>query len=243
MALALQRCGRLEESIRNDWFVVDEAVEEYFFDTGKVGEALVELDRINPSDRYAVWILGASNWIEEQVISVNFNYNAFPANFHSEVFRTNGDAHHLDLALDRLLYGVLPGMISAGEDTGHWVDPHNERIVYRTIMLRAMIETRRAMTLQEHDRSLEAETLEKAISASLQALERQMRDAGGIAAPGLMVEIYLGLDALSQVGIKLATDADVRDSVFALALQSVVTGNFIDSASTGIYLASLLRRG
>lgn len=106
MVERLRACGALEQNVRNGWFVVTEKPEEYFFDTGRVGEALAELYAVTGEARYLAWIENATRWLSAQPLSTNFNYNAFPANFHADAFLATGDARQLEFALDRLRYGV-----------------------------------------------------------------------------------------------------------------------------------------
>jgi hypothetical protein len=244
MAARLARCGQLAQNTRNGWFVVSERPEEYFFDTGRAGHALSELYAATRNERYRVWIISATTWLSAQPISANFNYNAFPASFHAAAFVASNDPAQLKLALDRLRFGVLPGMIASGPYAGQWIDPHNQRIAYRTIMLRAMIETRlAALLVQTPVDAAEVERLDAAIRSALTALERQMSSGRGATSVGSMIEVYHGLDALALAGRPIGSvQPEVRYTVEAMAKEAAFSGRALTpDAATGIFLATLAR--
>jgi hypothetical protein len=244
MVARLTRCGQLRQNTRNGWFVVSEKPEEYFFDTGRAGQALSELYILTRDERYRGWIIGATAWLSAQPISANFNYNAFPASFHAAAFEATHDPAQLSRALDRLRFGVLSGMIASGSDAGQWIDAHNQRIAYRSIMLRAMIETRlAALKAPAPADAAELERLDAAIRLALDALETQMSKARGATSVASMIEVYRGLDALALRGRPIISAApEVRANVKALAKAAVFNGRALTpDAATGIFLAALAR--
>ncbi len=243
MARALEACGELEANIRNGWFTVAAVPEEYFFDTGLAGEALAKLARYAPQDRYTAWLSAASDWLAQNPLSPNFNYNAFPAQLHAATFVLTGDGAERERAMDRLTYGVIPGMIAQGEDTGHWIDPHNERLAYRAIMVRSMIETRLAIERAGPGPQRDAaRDLASAIESALGAMEGEMSGAVPMAILPRMIEIYTGIDALAENGILIPFSMEVRASFFALAKQYLVQKGPSAGAGTGVFLALLNKR-
>lgn len=174
---ALEACGELETAVRGGWVLLTERPEEHFFDTGLVGEAMVELHTVTEDERFLAWAEAAGDWLAEQPVSPNFNYNAFPAFLHLALFDDTGEAVHLQRAAGRLERGVLPGMIATGADAGHWVDPHNERLVYRAIMARTLAVAAR-----------EGKKLEPAARLATEAIAEQLaRDGHSI--PEEIVEL------------------------------------------------------
>ncbi|MEL7488076.1 MAG: hypothetical protein AAGJ87_12765, partial [Pseudomonadota bacterium] len=241
LAVRLEECGLLDEAVVNGWFVVDAVPQEYFFDTGRVGEALAELHAIDPQPEYATWAEAAIGWHETQPMSVNFNYNAFLVLHLSQMTLSSGDTRHLNGALDRALYGVLPGMIADGDFAGHWVDPHNERFAYRAIMTRALTQLSHALALHPDAASNDDRNrIFSAAQTALTALEAEMIDAEGVASPEEMVEIYLDLEAARDAGAPIdISNPEARAMVRAAAMQSIASGRFNAGAGAGRFLATL----
>lgn len=209
-ALRLERCGQLQRALRNGWFVIEDAPHEYFFDTGLVGEAHVALYRATQAPRFLDAALRAARWAAAQPLASNWNYNAFLAGFFAELAYISDSALWRDRAVEWVRYGVMPGMIARGPHAGHWVDPHNERIVYRVIMARTLVQVARACHDHGADSATQSELVQSAQTA-ITALEQQMRAGGGFAAASGMAELY-GEIALAQArGIDVRhNDADLR---------------------------------
>lgn len=238
----LEACGKLEQSVVNDWFVVPGIAEEYYFDTGRVGEAIAEIIRVHPDTSYQTWAMEAAAWLDDKPISTNFNYNAFIVGFFADLAMATDD-DNLHKAVDLAFHGVLSGMTQTGEDAGHWRDAHNERVVYRTIMVRYLIQLAEAVALSGNQEGLRAEELYLSTSLALHALEADMRKAGGIASPEEMIEIYLDLDAAILAGARLASsDQSVRRDVFAIATEAFAKGQFPASSATGRALTQFRSR-
>lgn len=188
-ARMMQRCGRLERALRNGWLVIEEAPQEYFFDTGLVGEAYVALYRSTRETRFRDAALRAATWAQSQPLATNWNYNAFLAGFFAELSTIGESAHWRDRAAEWLRFGVIPGMIPSGPYAGHFVDPHNERLVYRVIMARSLLQSCRVWRAQAGDQATLAE-LESAARLVFAAIEDQMHAAGGFASASGMAELY-----------------------------------------------------
>jgi hypothetical protein len=242
MALRLERCGQLEQAVRGGWFVVEATPWEYFFDTGLVGEAYVALHEKTREPRFLAAALTAATWADRQPIAINWNYNAFLAGFFAELYRVSGDKRWLDSAVDRIRFGVLPGMIGAGEDAGHWVDPHNERIAYRAIMARALVQVSSALALasQEADRSSHASDIEQAAQTTIAALERQMSRANGVTSVSAMADLYAGIEHARASGARLdSTDGELRDAILRMTVEGIVTARLAPDGGAGAAIVLL----
>lgn len=242
MALRLERCGQLEQAVRGGWFVVETTPWEYFFDTGLVGEAYVALYEKTLEPRFLSAALTAANWADRQPISINWNYNAFLAGFFAELYRVSGDKRWLDSAVDRIRFGVLPGMIMDGEDAGHWVDPHNERIAYRAIMARALVQVSSALALASQDdgRPSHASDIEQAAQTAIAALERQMSRANGVTSVSAMADLYAGIKHAKTAGARLdSTDGELRDAILRMTVEGIVAARLAPDGGAGSTIAFL----
>ena len=241
MALTMEECGGLDLAVVNGWFVADPLAHAYFRDTGRVGEALIALNAIDPRKEYKDWNAAAIAWEKEQPLAVDFHQNAFIILHLAQAAITSGDDAHLDHALERATFGVLPGLVTEGDRVGHFIDPRNERFDHRAIMARSLI--RLSHALAKHDAIGESEDRQKIVDSAdsmLAALEAEMVAADGAASPDAMVEIYLDFDAARAAGAPLAeNNADARKLVFSTADKTVASGRFNLSAATGRYLSYL----
>lgn len=209
-ARMMERCGQLDRAIRNGWFVIEEQPHEYYFDTGLVGEAYVALYRTTQEPRFRDATLRAARWAQEQPLATNWNYNAFIAGFFAELSTVADGAHWRGRAAEWLRFGVIPGMIAEGEYAGHFVDPHNERLVYRVIIARSLLQTCRAWRALAGDGATLAE-LQTAAQLVFVAIENQMHAADGFAAASGMAELYGEL----ELAPFSAQHADLRTAVLS----------------------------
>lgn len=171
---------RLKACLVNGWLVVPEAATEYYFDTGSVGAALVELYNRTGDIKYLAWSRRASDWAHEKPIAANFNYNSFLALMDSRIYRATGNAIYLQRAADRTLFGVIAGEVEDGAQAGHWLDSHNERVCYRKIMVKGLMDLSYSLAL-DRKQVVPLNTkarIYKAASSSLSALEKQISQQG-----------------------------------------------------------------
>ncbi|MEP3226586.1 MAG: hypothetical protein ABJO01_11470 [Parasphingorhabdus sp.] len=236
-AQMLQQCGALDNAIRKDWFVVEAVPEEYLFDTGRVGEALSELYQVTGDARYRAWLDDAATWVSGQPLSANFNYNAFSVAFLAQLYLATGERIHLDHAVEKMQFGVLSGMIDVGSSAGHWIDAHNERLVYRLIMVRSLGEL--LLTLEQDlvakIDAAKVQSLHASFEQSFKAVESQMLKKKGISQIGPMLEVY------HQIRTSATIDFDVssvlKSQIMSAANKQIITGNGGVSAETGLYLS------
>ncbi len=236
MARGLEACDGLETRVRKGWFIVPEVPEQYFFDTGVVGAALAELMTVRPKETYRNWLEAATLWFDAQNLSSNFNYNAFPAEMFASRHAQRGDPKDLERALDWLRFGVVPGMISEGPDAGHWIDPHNNLLTYRVIMVHAMLSTRRQMVSAGSDPDPRLET---AIEQSFAAIEEDVRDGRIVESAERMIDIYRALDALAAQGIPVIFDGTMRTAIEAIATRWLLRNGPRGDLATALFLAMI----
>ena len=111
------------------------------FDTGTCGGALVQAAGALAEPRYLQAARRAAQWASAQPVVANWNYNAFSVELQASLaatFERAGEpdeaARWRDAAQTRARLGVLPGALA----DGRWYDPHNARLTYHHILLRAL---------------------------------------------------------------------------------------------------------
>ena len=167
---AWERAGRPAGVLVDGWFAQDEDG-GLQFDTGSCGAALLIAARALDEPRYAAAARRAGEWAMSEELVPNWNYNAFSVEL--QALLAAEDARVGDLAgatrwtaaaLDRARLGVLPGALA----DGRWYDPHNARLVYHHILLRAL-----ARLAAVVDDAKVAATLDAALARSVEEIERQ----------------------------------------------------------------------
>ncbi|MFM9864841.1 MAG: hypothetical protein ACKVRO_14660 [Micropepsaceae bacterium] len=186
--------GDLDAATRNGWIIDDRGAGDLAFDNGLAGEALLLFHAVDPQTAYLDAARKAGEWAMRQPLSTNFNYNGFSAALLARLYQATKDRRYRDEAVARIKLGVLPGMIPDGRFAGHWIDPHNERLVYRLIMIRQMTVVVSALDAADPDRAFIATRAATALAAA----EAQMNAAGGIAHPATLIMTYCDKVAAPQ---------------------------------------------
>lgn len=207
-----RRDGVLDKVVRNGWIVDDRGAGDLQFDNGLSGEAILAWRFVSPKLDYIASAERSGDWVIAQPLSTNFNYNGFSAAFLAALGQATGDARYLDEAVARVRLGVLPGMIQDGPFTGHWIDPHNERLVYRLIMIRQLAAVAAALPPQSAERAFIAARLQTALNAA----EDQQRAVKKVAHPETAMKAYCELTRVPEVQPKSPDVMSiVRDIVLA----------------------------
>lgn len=141
------------------------------FDNGVIGLDLIYLYWLTGNDDYLVAAKRAGDWALTQPLSTNWNYNGFSLQLLSRLYRATGEARYLDGAREFAELGVIPGQ----RESGRWVDPHNARIQYHSVMMIALIEYAAALRSAQSPR---AEIVEKHVLKGLDNLAMQVNCYG-----------------------------------------------------------------
>jgi hypothetical protein len=187
--------GMLAQVVRNGWIVDDRGAGDLQYDNGLSGEALLAWHAVSPKPEYLAAARAAGDWAMKQPLSTNFNYNGFTAAFLARLGAATGEAAYLNEGIARLRLGVLPGMIADGPYAGHWIDPHNERLVYRLLMIRQMAAVAASSPQADPHRAFIAGRLQIALDAA----ENQQRAVKKIAHRDTAVKAYCELRGAPEV--------------------------------------------
>jgi hypothetical protein len=128
-------------ALKDGWIVEDEGGGDLKYDNGICAVALVEAFEVVGHKRYLEGAERACEWAMSRPYGTNWNYNAFSVWALARVARATGKRRFLDAAVEELKVGVLPGQM----ESGRWFDPHNARLVYHAIIVRAMLEVYQAL--------------------------------------------------------------------------------------------------
>ncbi len=149
---AAERSGDLHRKVNEGWLVEDDGDGGLQFDNGECGVAMLELHAATGDARFLEAARRAADWAIAQPLSVNWNYNSFSVYLLAQTYRATGDIRYRDAALDKTLYGILPGQLREGAHAGRWHDPHNARPAYHYIMLRALASLATTLPADDSDR-------------------------------------------------------------------------------------------
>ncbi|MEM7728831.1 MAG: hypothetical protein AAF311_06100 [Pseudomonadota bacterium] len=177
-------------AVMDGWIVKDGLDGGLNYDTGLAGEALFDLFHATGEVRYHDAALRAATWSLTRPVVVNFNYNGFIAALSARAFRETGERAYLDNALRLVDQGVLPGLIKDGPRRGRWIDPHNDQLVYRAIMIGQLARVLAAFPADYSAR----DRIETATYSALQALVGQLDAADGYANPDALLSLYCDIE-------------------------------------------------
>jgi len=120
--------------VRDGWLLTPDPGGGSQFDNGECGNALLLAGKTFQNDAWTKSSLRAADWALAQPCVANFNYNAFSVSLLAAAYCATREPRYLDGALKKFRIGVAPGQV----ENGRWIDPHNARIVYHLIIVRAL---------------------------------------------------------------------------------------------------------
>lgn len=127
-----QRLGRtMTEGV---WMIEDLDHGDLQFDNGVCGLALLEGYALTKDATFLDSARRAGEWAITRPLVTNWNYNAFSARLLARLYLVTRESRYLDAARHKFELGVLPGQT----ETGRWLDPHNARTQYHSILTTAL---------------------------------------------------------------------------------------------------------
>jgi len=169
------------DPVENGWIIQDPSDSGGLkFDNGMVGVGLLQAYVLLKDERFLNAAIAAAEWAQADPLSLNFNYNGFSAYLFARLYRITGSEKYLQFARDTIYRGVLPGLNSSGR----WIDPHNARVAYHSVMLRDMLEFYLALQLAGANK--EACELQRQLFLALDNLALQSSNYGALEAHELL---------------------------------------------------------
>jgi len=188
--LADQAHARGYDIVEKGYIIIDPTNDGALqFDNGVIGSDLIYLYWLGGEQKYLDAAIRAGDWVLTQPLSTNWNYNGFAVMLLSRLYRATGEVRFLHGAREFAELGVLPGQRASGR----WVDPHNSRIQYHSVMLIALAEYSLALRQAKIPRALE---IEDSVMRGLDNLAAQINLYGASNAHELLAVEALALGSM-----------------------------------------------
>ncbi len=185
----IKRILRRNPDALNDGWIVADHRGELLYDHSTAGVAMVEAYRITKDQRYFDSAKKASLWAMSQAIDTNWSNNAFGAWLLAEFYSISGQEIVIKSAVDKIRYGVLPGLL----DNGRWLDPFNSKLVYHSINVRGMLAVLRQLPKEHSFR-------EELVMMAQKAINNASRQIISNGASSVSTSTEMLIDALEGLG-------------------------------------------
>ncbi|MBI5424526.1 MAG: hypothetical protein HZA32_10625 [Opitutae bacterium] len=164
-----QRLGRtMTEGV---WMIEDLDHGDLQFDNGVCGLALLSGYALTHDATLLDSARRAGEWAMQRPLVTNWNYNAFSARLLARLYLVTRESRYLDAARRKFELGVLPGQT----ETGRWLDPHNARTQYHSILATALADYVEALAAAH---APEEPAARRALELALDNLAAQTRAFG-----------------------------------------------------------------
>ena len=172
------------------WLIEDVDEGGLQFDNGEAGAGLLYAYALTGNRKYLDAARRAADWAAPRPIVPNWNYNSYSGWLLARMYRVTGERKYLEAAADKFEIGVLPGQM----ENGRWVDQHNARPQYHSLMIRNLVEY--TLALEQAGDKRAAEVARKTRLALDSLAEETIRYGPSNAEEGLPLEaLSLGLMA------------------------------------------------
>ncbi|MEZ6142271.1 MAG: hypothetical protein R3B84_17060 [Zavarzinella sp.] len=121
------------DAVKDGWVVVEDPEGGSQFDAGECGMSLLLAGQTFKKDEWLAAGIKAADWCLKAPMVANFNYNSFSVSLLCAAYQHTKKQEYLTAATTKYHIGVVSGQLS----NGRWIDPHNARAVYMTIMVRS----------------------------------------------------------------------------------------------------------
>ncbi len=149
------------------WIIDDQNLGGLEFDNAAIGGVLLLGHQVSGREAYLDAAVRAGEWALRREYVHNVNYTTLSAYLFARLYRVTRDQRWLRASHDTFKYVALPTQLP----NGRWMDPHNARIQYHSIILRHGLELYLALR-QTGDRG--AEEMAAALRAGIDNLATQI---------------------------------------------------------------------
>ncbi len=207
----------------NGWIINDKGTGEFKFDAGIIADAFYRAYVYTGNTTYKTACIKAANFLAQQRLHRNFNYNSFAALGCGRGYQCNGDTH----LLRKMRINLRTGLLSGQQLNGRWFDGHNARSVYHGLMLKHL-----AQVVLLLPQGKEQDTLILALTRGITNQTNYYRHCG-----------YSGSFRWQMACIQNTKVSSTHDTL-ALWIgrhiqQSALNGKFLDVPTIGDYLELL----
>jgi hypothetical protein len=134
--LAQEGAKRGLKTTEGAWLIEDVDEGGLQFDNGEAGAGLLYGYALTGNRKYLDAARRSADWAAARPLVPNWNYNSYSGWLLARIYRVTGERKYLDAAADKFELGVLPGQM----ENGRWVDQHNARPQYHSLMIRNLVE-------------------------------------------------------------------------------------------------------
>jgi len=213
------------EALKNGW-IVDDVNGDMQYDNGICGVAMIEAYNVTKDNVYLKSAGKASEWALKRPISLNWNYNAFSVWLLAKYAKASGENKYLISAIKKLKLGILPGQMK----NGRWFDPHNAKLVYHGIIVRAMLEVYKNI---ENDNIFKKE-LRHSISIAIDNASNEIKNNGASS-------ISTSTEMLSEALYYLGENENWEEALNININASLHIRNNNKAPNVGLYLANYIK--
>lgn len=128
------------------WIIDDLGRGDLQFDNGVSGLALLAGYALTHDASMLESARRAGEWAIKCPLVPNWNYNAFSARLLARLYLATSEQRYMEAARRKFELGVLPGQT----ETGRWLDPHNARTQYHSILATALADYVEALAAAKH---------------------------------------------------------------------------------------------
>jgi hypothetical protein len=225
--VAISRVLRKNPAAYKDGWILKDHRGELLYDHAVAAVGMIEAFRITLDRRYYMCAEKASKWAMQQAIDTNWSNNAFAAWLLAEFYSISEKEVYLNAAIEKLKYGVLPGLMK----NGRWIDPINSKLVHHAINVRGLLAVLRQLP-EEHSFK---ERLENHTKNALDNAAAQINSKG---ASSVSTSTEMLIDAITEFGI------DNKSWLHALYININASLKQLDNvkvADVGVYLPKFIQ--
>jgi len=225
--VAIKRVLRKNPAAYKDGWILKDHRGELLYDHAVAAVGMIEAFRITLDRRYYMSAEKASKWAMQQAIDTNWSNNAFAAWLLAEFYSISEKEVYLNTAIEKLKYGVLPGLMK----NGRWIDPINSKLVHHAINVRGLLAVLRQLP-EEHSFK---EALENHTKNALDNAAAQINSKG---ASSVSTSTEMLIDAITEFGI------DHKSWLHALYININASLKQLDNvkvADVGVYLPKFIQ--
>jgi|GEM_PF-812251 len=213
----------------NGWIIDDSGTGEFKFDAGVIGGAFAEAFLFTGDTNYRNAALKVAAYMDTLRMNTNYNYNTFQSYGLAFGYALNSSRTDWTMNADSILrYSVLPGQIP----NGRWVDGHNARSVYHSIIIHNVSAT----LLYAPQTNAWQDTLTGMLCSTIRnfmAYENSCDASSGF--DGLLRAWKLGPSV-----VPISLHDSLTDLIGAYMNHAVASsGDFLDVYTMGLYLGAL----
>lgn len=225
----LLECGPDSVNVlQNGWIVDDKTSGEFKFDAGVIADCYAKAFHLTGIEAYKNIALSIASYLYNLPLSLNYNYNSFVSMGLAQAYTLNQNQSYLERSLLNIRYGLAPGQTV----NGHWVDGHNARSVYHSLMIQNVVPA----LFEMPENHVFSENIHRMVVKAIRTFVEQAFLCGSSTG-------YRGLlwsKRLDQSFLPTSLKDSIGQLVCQYIAQSAIDGKYLDVPTMGDYLETEL---